>query len=280
MLSCGRLGFDASSDDSAIDAAPELDAESTLGAFGAIENVPGIASIVDQDDPSLTADELIIVFQRSGDLWIATRSDRMDAFGDPAVIAEVSTGDGETTPELSEDGLTLYFGRSVGGGRSVDIFVASRANRTAAFDPPMLIEELSTTRWEAAAAPTVGGNRLIFSRDFGTDANSNQLFLATRTSSSSPWSPIELEVPVNSPAVDSAPFINAIGTLYFATTRNGGEREIWRSKADGDSFAEPQSIEEVNGSFKATDPWVSPDGRRIYYMTDEAGVEEIVMRSR
>jgi len=71
------------------------------------------------DDPSLTGDLLELYFNRNDDLFVTERV----AIGTPwnsAVRLPISTGSLETTPEISPDGLTLYFGSDRSGGAGAE----------------------------------------------------------------------------------------------------------------------------------------------------------------
>lgn len=276
-------GFDAGAmdrDAGAMDAGPRdagTDSGPVLGRFGAERPVPGLESRLAIDDPTLSADELLIVYDGGGDLWMAERTSTAADFRTSTIIAELSTSN-ETTPELSPDGLTLYFGRAV-PGRDMDIFLSRRTDRTDVWGAPVLVSELSTIRWEGAATPTYDPDVLLFVRDEGITVD-REVFLATRGDSGR-WMGAALDSPVNGPFVDTAPFLTRGGTLYITTTRAGGGREIWRAAPNGGRrwFA-PEPVTELNGAFDTTDPWVSTDERRIYYVTNESGAERLVVRSR
>jgi hypothetical protein len=97
--------------------------------FGAPTRLATLAApfIVDDDTPTLSADERVIVFasRRSGnwELWYAVRG-VTGAFDSPMLVPTVNDGmrtdDG---PHLSLDGCTLYFTSDRNGSR--DIFVAT-----------------------------------------------------------------------------------------------------------------------------------------------------------
>lgn len=89
-----------------------------------------ISSGVGDGDPSLSADERLILFMSSRspsqgqDLWYATRASVSAAFGTPRHLATLSSAQTEQFPELSRDGCTVYFASNRGGGNA-DLFEAS-----------------------------------------------------------------------------------------------------------------------------------------------------------
>jgi len=94
-------------------------------AFGTPQTISELQSTVVDNDPTLTADERVIVFASNRDgtrkLWYATRADPTGAFGTPQVVPNVDNGD--DGPHLSSDGCRLYFTSQRGG--SADIYVAA-----------------------------------------------------------------------------------------------------------------------------------------------------------
>jgi len=71
--------------------------------------------------PSISSDNLSLYFQthRSGslghcDIMVATRKSISDPFGDPVFLKNVNTGGADWTPDISADGLTLFFMRNPG----------------------------------------------------------------------------------------------------------------------------------------------------------------------
>jgi hypothetical protein len=92
--------------------------------------------------PSLTADELIIVFHSdnkpgsagSYDLWMATRSNTNDPFSNIRALDEVNTTYADMHPSISSDGLTLYFASNRNDGHpGYNIYKATRSSRNDPF---------------------------------------------------------------------------------------------------------------------------------------------------
>ncbi|MBN1360264.1 MAG: PD40 domain-containing protein [Sedimentisphaerales bacterium] len=101
-----------------------------LNAYGTLAN------------PTLTADELIIVFsgynlpggKGEWDLWMASRPDRHSPFGEPTVLHQLNTASDDMHSCISADGLALYFGSKRNG--QFQIFRSTRSSRDSAFEPP------------------------------------------------------------------------------------------------------------------------------------------------
>jgi hypothetical protein len=87
-----------------------------VSPFGVPQDVTELNSTELDESPSITADGLTIYLhsERAGgaggtDLWFATRPDTSSPFGTPQNLAELNTGGGEYTPDISPDGSKLYF---------------------------------------------------------------------------------------------------------------------------------------------------------------------------
>jgi len=120
-------------------------------------NIPGLDTLGGRPQaPSLTADELIIVFSSYNapggvggfDLWMATRPDKNSSFANVRNLTEINTAYKESKPYISPDGLTLYFPTDRNG--SGQIFRATRASLNQPFGK---LEHLSFFD-----APRIGGH--------------------------------------------------------------------------------------------------------------------------
>ncbi|MCA9666075.1 MAG: PD40 domain-containing protein [Myxococcales bacterium] len=92
--------------------------------FGAPVAVMGVNSGSIDANPTLTADELTIVFnssrpsgQGSNDLYYATRATRQDAFGAPQPVPTLNSPDSDTELHITLDGCEVYFTSNRGGGK-------------------------------------------------------------------------------------------------------------------------------------------------------------------
>jgi Tol biopolymer transport system component len=99
-------------------------------SFGAAATIAELESGTGDGDPTITADERIIVFYSNrtsaftgGNLWYATRASATAAFAAPRIVPDVNTNNNDGDPHLSGDGCRLYFGRD-GGVADWELFVA------------------------------------------------------------------------------------------------------------------------------------------------------------
>ena len=133
------------------DAGAHMDAN-VLGV--PFRNIAPLAAVndatYDDDDPSPTGDllEPYVDSDRPGagaamgDIWVARRGSTADPFGAPALVTELASTADDTTPEVSADGLTMYFSsdRSSAGDR--DIYITTRPDRGSSWATPQRVDEL------------------------------------------------------------------------------------------------------------------------------------------
>src|SRR5262245_48718825 len=82
------------------------------------------------DDPTLTDDRLELYFNFQADIFVATRASVGAPWSAPVRVAELSSTANETTPEITGDGLTIYFASDrVGTLGGEDIWIATRRAR-------------------------------------------------------------------------------------------------------------------------------------------------------
>ena len=88
-------------------------------------------AITDVADPTLSPDELVILFSSNrsggGDIYYATRAAPTDAFGTVDKVPTINTPDQDGDPHLSADGCHIYFASNTNSGVIADynLFVAT-----------------------------------------------------------------------------------------------------------------------------------------------------------
>ena len=268
--------------------------------FEAPQLVAELRSDARTDNPTLTADLLEIFFTSdrngTGDVWTARRSTRSQPFAPPTPVAEVNTSTFETSAAISADGLTLWFGSDRPGGVGLtDIWVSNRPNRTAAWLTPGNVIPLNTAVDDIPRPPGQHGLVMPLSSKQGSSAV-YQTFLATRASTGASFgTPVlisELAFPDRS-TVDG--FLTDDGlTLFYssaplqapadgAVTGDGGVATAdlfvaWRRSVN-DTFTEAQLLDDLNTPGDERDPWLTPDGKTLYFTSDRDGALNIYTAS-
>jgi Tol biopolymer transport system component len=215
-------------------------------------------------DLSITEDGLqLFMSSASQMIYVSTRTN--GTFGMPMAIAELNLAPA-TNPQVSADGLTLYFASSrppsVGAS---DIFRATRAMSNALWGTPINVMSLNSTADETGGATTDDSRLLVMTRFVGARA---QLFASTLDLSSGAWlGPVEM------PNVNMQTANNAHGCfdgsgmrLVFASDR-GGDYDIYLATRPSRTvpFGAPVPIDAVNTADDEADPCLSTDGKTLYF---------------
>ena len=115
--------------------------------------------------PALTADELIMVFvggdptgdAHGADLYMANRPDRDSPFGNVVALTNVNTEFGELEPDISPDGLNLYFSFSCNGNPGI-----YQSTRDSVGDPFGASKPLSIFDASNYASPSMSSDGTAF----------------------------------------------------------------------------------------------------------------------
>ena len=89
-------------------------------------------------------------------------------------------------------------------------------------------------------------------------------------------------MPLSTTTEDSAPFLTNDGlTLYYASGPSGARDLYIATRGSvGTQFTSGTKIAELSTAFNDSDPWVSSDGREIYFISDRDGALRIWHASR
>ena len=135
--------------------------------------------------PSISSDSLVLFFMsdRPGglgwnDLWFTSRATKNDAWGSPVNLgATTNSSYYESAPDISADGLSLFFQSDRPGGfGSLDIWMAARPFKGAPWTTPVnLGPPVNTSGWNYAPNISADGRTLYFcsSRPGGYSAYGN-----------------------------------------------------------------------------------------------------------
>jgi WD40-like Beta Propeller Repeat len=262
--------------------------------------VAELASNARTDNPTLTADLLEIYFTTdrvsgNGDVWVARRNDPELPFDPPTAVTEVNSAAFETSAAISADGLTLWFGSDRVGSVGTDIWMSNRPNRSAAWPTPVNVVALNTAAEDIPRPPGQHGLVMPLSSKAGTTTD-YRTFLATRPSTGAlfrmPVLVSELVYPDRS-TVDG--FLTDDGlTMFFSSspfqfppdagprpgdagsTVDGGPSPsadlyvAWRQAVDA-PFSATQPLDDLNTGGDERDPWLTPDGKTLYFTSDRDG---------
>ena len=254
------------------------DVPPVIAPFQAAVPLAGFASVgAEEDDPSLTGDMLELFFLRSGDIWWSRRTAVDQPWAIPGQVPELMTGDTEFRPAVSADGLTLYFARRPGGGKA-DVYVTTRASRTAPWAAPVrLALDLNRAATEEAPGWSSPDGLTLFVTT-ATAAGDDDLYIATRPALDQPFTSVPFTA-LDSPQDDSAAWATPDGaTIVFTSDRNGNN-DLWEAVRHRDGWVIERHAELSTLDPEGT-PWLSPDGTVIVFSTTRGGTDDLYIATR
>jgi Tol biopolymer transport system component len=193
----------------------------------------------------------------------------------PGTSSELNTASTDGCPHESVNGRTLYFASNRPGGLGgLDIMVATRSSKHAPWGAPVnLGAPVNSAADDFCPTPTKSGHLYFVSAGHG-GCGSSDIFVTRRRSGA--WSaPVNLGCQVNSSAAEASPSLvkeRRYRALYFSSTRDGGDMDIYRSaKRRNGSFGTAAQVVELNTALEDARPNVRHDGREIVFDSNRAG---------
>ncbi len=261
--------------------------------FENVELVAELSSREKDDNPTLTADQLLLCFTsiREGpsgdqdqDVWCASRDTTAQRFDEPVLVGPVNSEVFDTSPALSLDGLSLWFSSDRDGGAGgADIYVSRRARRADDWSVPTLVAELNSEFDDIPRPPAMGGTVMpLGSRRID---DTYWTYLATRPTPDAPFStPVLLDELTAPDVIFVDAQLSEDGLLIVFTTveEDNAPADLYAaSRASLDErFGAPVLMQGVNSAQEDRDPWLSPDGNTLYFSSDRSGDYEIYRATR
>jgi hypothetical protein len=285
VASCGRYRFEPLGDAADACAAERVE----LGPWSQLGAMTALNSLVEDDDPTPSDDGLELYFTspRPGaigkaDIWRVRRDSTLLAWGPVERVVELSSVANENTPELSSDGLTMWFASDRPGGMGQDdIWVTTRPDRSSPWTTPRNVSELNTPGIERGPSVFLGGLAMIFFSDRTGSKGAPDFWITTRSSLSSTatWSsPMPLDS-VNTPGNELRGWMSPCGLeLYYQADRgssSGMDFYMVRRSSPDEPFGSEQLIPELSSAAYDQDLRLSPDRRHAVFSSQRSGAGDL-----
>jgi hypothetical protein len=208
-------------------------------------------------------------------------------FDPPTPITELNQPSFETSAAISADGLTLWFGSDRTGSVGLtDIWVSGRATRTSAWSAPSNVLALNTIAEDIPRPPGQHGLVMPLASTFASPLN-YQTYLSARPGPGEPFGEPAVVVELafgDRSTVDA--FLTDDGLTMFyssaptAIPPDGGVGltsdlyVAWR-RSTSETFSFTRPLGALNTPGDERDPWLTPDGRTLYFTSDRDGVLSI-----
>jgi hypothetical protein len=206
-----------------------------------------------------------------GDIWVATRTSRADAFGTPARMTSLCTADDESKVSMTPDGLfAVIASTKAGGAGGSDLWETSRASIGQAFAALSETDLAAVDTSDDEYDPWMSGDRLRIY--YAPIPSTQHLALATRATTTAPFAAGVTIAELDSGSGDADPTLSPDErVIVFSSVRAGnGDTDLWyavRSDATV-PFGTPRLVPDVNTSNMEGDPHLSADGCTLYFASD------------
>ena len=251
---------------------------------------PLINSALFEGGPALSQDGLTLLFgaarrNSSGmldeDIYMATRETVAEAFGPAQNLGSTinALGFGDYSPELSLDGLTLYFSSSRPGGQGeADLYVSTRPSIDEPWEPAQnLGPTVNSAHFEGQPSVSANGKTLYWDSDRPGGFGNFDIWVATRENVAEPFGPaVNLGPAVNTGGPEFGPALNQNEKqLFFSSGRPGnvGQIDIWvverQTKSDG--WGIPINVDTLNSPFFQAMPAFRTNGQEVCFMSFRLG---------
>jgi Tol biopolymer transport system component len=202
-------------------------------------------------------------------------------FGTPTNLGStVNSPAWDGTPDITADGLTLFFDSARPGGYGGgDLWVATRETLQNPWGEPVnLGPEVNSSAVEGCPGISADGLKLYLVSTRPGGSGNMDLWVTKRSGLSESWGePVNLGTTVNSSADDAGPVISSDGlSLLFSSNRAGGHggQDLYvstRATTD-DPWGDPVNLgPTVNSSAWDYEPALSPDGLSLFFGSGRSG---------
>lgn len=210
---------------------------STSDPWSTPVNVTEVNSVSSETSVALSRDGLTLYIgtDREGvagafDVWMSTRDARGSPWTAPVTVPELNTDGPDAVRSISGTGLVAAVMSAAGGSSRYDLFLARRADASSSWTPPVPIAELNTGENEADPFLTPNELMLFFTATREGETQGDDLFVATRASTSDAFADVQPLSTLNGAGRDSDAWVSDdLRTIYFAAEAGGEVLHIYEA---------------------------------------------------
>ena len=193
----------------------------------------------------------------------------------------------DNIPDISRDGLSLYFSSNRPGGSGAgDLWVSRRASVDDAWGVPVnLGPTVNSSAGDLGPNVSPDGHYLFFTSNRPGGLGLNDIWVSRRANVHDDFAweaPVNLGSPINGPEFEAGPELR-MPEFYFVRGPAGTAFDIYVSALKGNSFESPQPVVELNSGANDLRPSVRFDRREILFSSDRpsgVGGEDIWVSTR
>lgn len=267
-------GGETGGDGSAMQMDDGGDGQPMLGPWGAPAKVPGADSALEEDDGTLSSSRLELYFKRSdsdsANLYMMTRASQSAAFGPPVALTVLNSTVDEESPRLSQDDLTMYF------GRDGDIYKSTRTAVGSPWGAATAVTSLNTSAYEKWAVVCSSGYAMVSRAVSGEGQNLFEGDIATGANTA--------VTQLNSTSAEQGTYLSTdCLRIYFQSNRDNGQFNLFTASrlTMTAAWSNPTGMSEFNtGTYNEEDPWIAADQRTFLYTNNSSGNKDLYLTTR
>ena len=242
-----------------------------------------VADTTDVHRACLTSDELEIYLScsRLGEatfhIWTSTRGAKDAPWNTATLVNEIAGSGDDIDPDISPDGLTLYFA-SDRSGAGYRLYVSQRTAKDLPWGPVSEITELTSSSMDRYGPSVDPGGRFMAIGSAQRNGNDYRLYSASRTTLLGTWENVLDLSGINSGMEDNDPalFEASLSLVWSSRAPSNGASwdlvEVGRSDLSMPfSAASMTVLDPLNTSYAERYPWVSQDGTHILFNREPVG---------
>lgn len=198
-------------------------------------------------------------------------------FHPPAEIVQLTSTSNENGPNLSPDGLAMFFSSNRPGGQGDgDLWVVRRQTVNHAWGKPQnLGPTVNTNANENQPSLSDDGKIMVFNSNRAGGFGLADIYMCTRSDVNNDlgWgTPFNLGSTINTEVAEIGAYFDA-GGFYFVSERSGGlgGLDIWFAELKDGIILPPVNQTALNGSGNENGPSVSRDGKEIVFSSERDG---------
>lgn len=181
----------------------------------------------------------------------------------------------DNLPELSKDGLSLYFTSArPGGSGALDLWVSRRVTEDAPWGPPVnLGPTVNSSANDAAPNLSADGHYLFLTSNRPGGLGSNDIWVSWRrhVHDDFGWTtPVNLGAPINSATFDAGAAFRR-PEFYFTRGPAANTLDIYVSSVMGHAFGSPLLVAELSSAANDQRPTLRYDRREIFFSSNRSG---------
>jgi Tol biopolymer transport system component len=206
-------------------------------------------------------------------------------FGAATSLGAPNSAYKEGDPVVSQDGLTLYFISTRAGAGTNDVYIATRASTSLDFGAATPVTAVNTSSNDDHFFVSANGLEAFVSSDRTGTTGLNDIFRATRTSTSNNWGTFTALSVINTSMQEYDGHLEADGlTLWFTSgyPSTPPPYDIYYTKRTdlSSAFGTRTAVTALNSSNSEMDVSLSDDGRVVLFRSDRDGTLRVYYSTR